>query len=106
MNMHRRKSQLLATLPPLLLALYLSAPARGVDKVGSFALACAAREVEVTTLIEDHGNAGDVSPERLAEANRTWMRARAMCYQGRVDEAVALYDGIKTAVGSAQVGKR
>jgi hypothetical protein len=58
------------------------------------------------TLIEDHGIAGDLSPERPADANRAWMRAGAMCYQGRVDEAVALYDGVKTAVGSAQVGKQ
>ncbi len=105
MTKQRRKS-LFATLPPLLLALYLSAPAFGADKIGSFALACAAREVEVITLIEDHGDAGDVSAESLAEAGRTWVRARALCYKGQVDQALALYDGIKTAVRAAQVGKR
>lgn len=70
-----------------------------------FPAVCAAREIEVITIIEDHGSAGDVSPARLAEAGRAWLRARAVCYQGRVDEAIALYDSIKS-LGPAQVGRR
>jgi hypothetical protein len=96
----------LQTLPALLLALYVSAPAPGVDKVGAFAVGCAARAIEMIALIEDHDNAGDVSPESLTDAGRTWMRARAVCHQGHVDEAVALYERVKATLGPAKIGQR
>jgi hypothetical protein len=90
----------------LLLALALSAFMPGAARADAFAAACAQREIEVIALIEDHGNAGTVSSARLAEAGRSWLRARAICYLGRVDEAVALYDGIKTTLGPAKFGQR
>ena len=88
----------------LLLALCFS-PIAGAAKADAFAVACATHEVEIITAVEDHGAAGDVSPDRLAEADRTWMRARALCYLGRVDEAVALYDSITTDLGPAQIAQ-
>jgi hypothetical protein len=55
---------------------------------------CARKEIAAITLIEDHGAAGDLSSDRLGQAGLTMMRARAACYQGRVGEALALYDSI------------
>jgi len=60
---------------------------------------CAARDVEVITLIEDHGNANDIASERLAAAGQTWMHARIACSAGRVEEGVALYDEIVRSLG-------
>lgn len=60
----------------------------------SFATACALKETTVITLIEDHAEAKDVPSDKLGEAGLAMLRARLTCYEGRVDEALALYDGI------------
>ena len=41
-------------------------------------------------------NARDVPADRLADTGMAMLRARATCYEGRVTEALALYDGILT----------
>ncbi len=63
-------------------------------QAGPFARECALKEVTVITLIEDHGAAEDLSADRLGSAGLTMLRARAACYEGRVGEALALYDSI------------
>ena len=59
---------------------------------------CLDREVQVVTLIEDHGEGMYVRPfvseQTLAWAGLRWLEARDECYRGRVAEAVALYDEI------------
>jgi hypothetical protein len=59
---------------------------------------CLEREVQVVTLIEDHGEGMYVRPfvseQTLAWAGLRWLEARDECYRGRVVEAVALYDEI------------
>src|SRR5712691_11004992 len=74
------------------LAMTISAGAQG--QAGQFARECALKEVAVITLIEDHGAAEDVPADRLGNAGLTMLRARAACYQGRVREALALYESI------------
>jgi hypothetical protein len=60
---------------------------------------CPARDVEVVILIEDHGAANDVAPERLAKAGLTQMEARAACSEGRVTKGIAIYDEIIRSLG-------
>jgi hypothetical protein len=60
---------------------------------------CAVRDVQVITLIEEHGMADDIAPERLAKAGLAQMDARLQCSTGRVEEGVALYDGIIGSLG-------
>jgi hypothetical protein len=55
---------------------------------------CAARDVEVIILIEDHGAANDVAPERLYKAVLAQLDAQAVCSDGRMTEGIALYDEI------------
>jgi hypothetical protein len=55
---------------------------------------CSLREVQAITVIEDHGEANDISSERLGEAGLKLLEARIACYKGRVSEALALYDSI------------
>jgi hypothetical protein len=59
-----------------------------------FARECALKETVVITLIEDHGAAEDLPADRLGEAGLTMLRARSACYEGRVGEALALYQSI------------
>ena len=74
------------------LAMTISATAQG--QAGQFARECALKEVTVITLIEDHGAAEDLPADRLGAAGLTTLRARSACYQGRVGEALALYESI------------
>ena len=73
-------------------AMTISAMAQA--QAGQFARECALKEVAVITLIEDHGAAEDVPADRLGNAGLTMLRARLTCYEGRVGEALALYDSI------------
>jgi hypothetical protein len=65
---------------------------------------CAQRDLEVVILIEDHGAANDVAPERLAKAFLAQLDARAACSKSHVPEGIALYDNIISSLGSTQVG--
>jgi hypothetical protein len=68
-----------------------------------FAKICAARDVQIITLIDDHGAAKPIDPidgnETLGRAGLMLFEARAACYRGRVDEAIAMYDKIVTMLG-------
>jgi hypothetical protein len=74
------------------LAMTISAMAQG--QVGQFAQECALKEITVITVIEDHGAAEDLPADRLGDAGLTMLRARSACYEGRVGEALALYESI------------
>jgi hypothetical protein len=60
---------------------------------------CAARDLQVVILIEEHGMANDIASERLSKAALAQMDARLACSAGRVEEAVARYDGIIGSLG-------
>lgn len=60
----------------------------------NFSQDCARKDIGAITSIEDHGTAGDLSSDLLGQAGLTMLRARMACYEGRVGEALALYDGI------------
>jgi hypothetical protein len=45
-------------------------------------------------LIEEYENSDAVSAEKLSDAMLSILEARMVCYQGRVVDAMALYDGI------------
>ena len=74
------------------LAMTISAIAQG--QAAQFARECALKEIAVITVIEDHGAAQDLPADRLGDAGLTMLRARSACYEGRVSEALALYESI------------
>ena len=74
------------------LAMTVSAMAQG--QAGQFARECGLKEIAAITVIEDHGAAEDLPAGRLGDAGLTMLRARLTCYEGRVDEALALYESI------------
>jgi len=56
--------------------------------------ACAAYDVHVLTLIEDHGLVGDTAPEVLGEAASGMLDARAACREGDAKRALQIYGSI------------
>ncbi len=88
----RARSQALAL--ALVACLALTTDAMAQEPARQFALECALKDIAVFTLIEDHGAAGDVAGDQLGDAVETMLRARAACYEGRIGEAMALYDRI------------
>jgi hypothetical protein len=91
---HKKSSGLILAGTTILLAI-----SGAIAQVTSGPSLCPARDVEVVILIEDHGAANDVAPERLAKAGLTQMEARAACSAGRVTEGIALYDDIIRSLG-------
>jgi hypothetical protein len=72
----------------------------GSDQDTTLAPICAEREVQVITLLEDHALAQDIASDRLGEAGLTRLEAQMTCYQGRVAEAVSIYDRIIVELGT------
>jgi hypothetical protein len=100
-EVHRRRArvQVRHLVPWLTAAVIACAPESGAvaepeAQSQSFATVCALKETKVITLIEDHGEAGDLPADSLGDAGLAMLRARLACYEGRVAEALALYDGI------------
>jgi hypothetical protein len=67
---------------------------------GSFTRGCAARDLQILMLIEERENADAVSAEKLSDAMLSMLEARIVCYQGRVMDAMALYDSITQSITS------
>ena len=67
---------------------------------------CAMREAAVITLIEDHGMADDVAPEKLTAAFEAMLDARATCYRGWPERAVEQYDAILIGLRRLHIGKK
>jgi hypothetical protein len=65
---------------------------------GSFARGCATRDLQVLMLIEERENTAAVSAEELRDAMLAMLQARIVCYEGRIVDAMALYDSIAQSV--------
>ena|SRR5262245_44753226 len=75
-----------------------------VAAAGSFTRGCAARDFQLLTMIEEQESAGLVSADKLGEALIEMMHARIVCHQGRVLDALAIYDSIADSVRPARAG--
>jgi hypothetical protein len=65
-----------------------------VTTAGSFTRGCAARDLQILLLIEEYESSNAVSAEKLSDALLSILEARMVCHEGRVVDAMALYDGI------------
>ena len=65
---------------------------------GSFTRGCAARDLQLLTVIEQQENAGLISAEKISEVLLKMMHARIVCHQGRVLDALAIYDAVTESV--------
>ena len=59
--------------------------------------ACAAYDLHLVTLIEDHGAAGATDPDALREAVTRMLEARIACRNGEGTRALRIYDSIELA---------
>lgn len=103
--MARRRSRLVSVVPHgLALVLGLAAApgaaapvAEGAPPTLSDLRACAAFDLHHVTNLEDHGGAGELDPEAMAEAFLAVVRARGLCRAGRAGEGLALYADLPLA---------
>jgi hypothetical protein len=55
---------------------------------------CAARDLKLLTAINEHGEAQDLPADDIRNAFFALVKARGVCAAGRVEEALAMYDGV------------
>ena len=67
-------------------------------EAGSFTRECAARDLQILMLIEERENTDVISAATLSDAMLTMLEARIVCYEGRVLDAMALYDSITQSI--------
>jgi hypothetical protein len=65
---------------------------------GSFTRGCAARDLQLLTVIEEQENSGSIPAEKISAALVEMMHARMVCYQGQVLNALAIYDAVSESV--------
>jgi hypothetical protein len=65
---------------------------------GSFTRGCAARDLQILKLIEERENTNVVSAEKLSDAMLAMLEARIVCHNGRVVDAMELYESITRSV--------
>jgi hypothetical protein len=70
----------------------------GSATAGSFTRGCAARDLAILKLIEERESTNAISAETLSDAMIEMMHARMVCYEGRVVEALELYDSISQSI--------
>jgi hypothetical protein len=70
---------------------------------GAFTRVCAARDVQVLALIEEREDAGGISSQGSSDAILALMHARIVCFEGRVVDALAIYQSVDQSVTSTAV---
>ena len=71
---------------------------------GSFTRGCAARDLQILMLIEEHESTRAISTEKLSDAMLTMLSARMVCYEGHVVDALSMYDGVARSLTSDLTG--
>jgi hypothetical protein len=72
---------------------------------GSFTRGCAARDLQLLTLIEEQESAGTIAVDKISDALLEMMHARIVCHNGRVLDALAIYDAVAESVRPIRSGR-
>ena len=70
---------------------------------GSFTRGCAARDLQILMLIEYSEDANSISQQKVTQAIETMMHAPIVCHEGRVVDALKIYDAIAQTFTSDSV---
>jgi len=76
-----------------------------IAAAGSFTRGCAARDLQLLTVIEEREIAGTVPGDKLSEALIEMMHARIVCHEGRVLDALAIYDAVAESIRPIRSGR-
>src|SRR5215475_9386356 len=72
---------------------------------GSFTRGCAARDLQLLTVIEEQELNGSIPAEKISEVLVEMMHARLVCHQGRVLDALAIYDAVRERIQPIRSGR-
>ena len=72
---------------------------------GSFTRGCAARDLQILFLIEEQEASRSVPAEKLSNALIEMMHARIVCHEGRVVDALAIYDAVAESLRPIRSGR-
>jgi hypothetical protein len=72
---------------------------------GSFTRGCAARDLQLLIVIEEQELTGSIPAEKINEALLEMMHARIVCHQGRVLDALAIYDAVTESIQPIRSGR-
>ena len=76
----------------------------GDGAAGSFTRACATRDMQILMLIETREISEAVSLEKLSDAMFAVTHARMVCQEGRIVDALAIYDTIaQTLIADSKI---
>jgi hypothetical protein len=75
--------------------------ANHASATGSFLRGCAFRDRQILMMVEAHNAGRAMAGPQLADVIFAIMHARTVCFEGRVLDALALYDGIGESLASA-----
>ena len=90
---------------PWLLATIVVSMVTHAAAAGSFTRGCAARDLQLLTVLEEQENAGSIPADKISEALLEMMHARIVCHQGQVLDALAIYDAVAESVRPIRSGR-
>src|SRR5499426_456221 len=96
---------LLQRLIPCMLAAFSIGVMTHAAAAGWFTRGCAARDLQLLTVIEEQELTGSIPAERVSDALIEMMHARIVCYQGQVLDALAIYDAVAESVRPIRSGR-
>jgi hypothetical protein len=92
-------------LMPWMLATIVVGVTTHAAAAGSFTRGCAARDLQLLTIIEEQEIAGSIPAEKVSDALLEMMHARIVCHNGRVLDALAIYDAVAESVRPIRSGR-
>jgi hypothetical protein len=92
-------------LTPWILATAVLGVTTHAAAAGSFTRGCAARDLQLLTIIEEQEIAGSIPAEKISDALLEMMHARIVCHNGRVLDALAIYDAVTESVRRIRSGR-
>src|SRR5215475_10744836 len=90
---------------PWMLATVIVSVMTHAAAAGSFTRGCAARDLQLLSVIEEQEKAASIPAETISQALLEMMHARIVCHQGRVLDALAIYDAVAESVRPIRSGR-
>ena len=83
-----------------IVAVFIGTVTYSVAGGGSFTRGCAARDMQIMMMLEQREGANGIATHELKEAMNTIVDARMICAEGRVLDALEIYDNIARRIAA------